>query len=101
MTAPVEVSVDYSAKGVAPVIANVFQFQFAGNEFELTLGYVAPREGVAAVERARVAKPGQGMVVPELVHRFILSPQAFERLKAQVDDIAAKYAKDLQEKQRG
>jgi hypothetical protein len=64
--------------------ANWFAFSSIGDEYQLLVGYLDIRKVAEVSQRPNDAT----VLTPELLHRLYLGPQAFQVLRAQIEDIA-------------
>jgi len=67
--------------------ANYFHFSFAGDEMQLLVGTV----NLLRLHEARTQQD-HSVIVPDITHRFLLSPLGFNALKEQLASIDQKYA---------
>jgi hypothetical protein len=67
----------------APEGANFFHFTVVNQEVQFLVGSI----NLLKLNEAR-GKAGETLIVPEITHRFTLSPMGFTQLKVQVDAIA-------------
>jgi len=74
----------------SPIGANYFHFTFIGPELEMLVGNLSLRaihEFKEASEKSATAEP----VVPNVTHRFMLTPLGFDQLRQQIEEIGRKF----------
>jgi hypothetical protein len=76
----------------APEAVNLTRIDHVGSEVQLTVGYVDLGTLVELVNQAKQGALREAAVKVDVAHRFVFSLEAFTRLKAQVDQIAANVA---------
>ncbi len=69
----------------APEGANFFHFSVVGNEVHMLVGTLNFLRLLEA--RQRLDSNESTVIVPDITHRFLLSPQGFEGLRLQIGEI--------------
>lgn len=80
-----ELNVAYPSQGLpCPEAANWFQLAVAGDEIQLSVGYLDPREIADVLAAGKQNSP----VTATVTHRFFVSRQAFGQLRTAVEQVA-------------